>query len=247
MKYTTTDANFDDNVNISELEGAQLYNGSSSRSARSGRGASAGNGGKSTSKKRAAQRPSAAAGQSRAPVKSNAVKPVGNGAGKPAVREDKNVSLTKSAKLGLLTILSTKNEVSFKTVKSTKKSPLPVSALLMALLCTALLMFMVVSYVQINEYTVEVSRLRSEVDDMVSQDKELTLELEKKNDMLEIEKKASELGMVKVDQLTKKHITLAQEDKIEVVEPEPTQDSTVVTTIMSSLWQNFSGLWEYLG
>ena len=54
------------------------------------------------------------------------------------------------------------------------------------------------------------------------------------------------LGMVKADQLAKKHISLTQEDKIEVVEPEPTADSTVVTTIMSSIWQNFSGLWEYL-
>ncbi|MBQ7160851.1 MAG: hypothetical protein IJR90_03995 [Clostridia bacterium] len=153
----------------------------------------------------------------------------------------------KSMRRGLVSIMSTRSNVRVQTVKNEKRKPLPISAFAMAFICTLLLMFMIVSYVQINEYTVAVSELRSDLGDMVDRDKELTLELEKKNDMLAIEQKAGELGMVKVDQLTKKHVAIAQEDKIEVIEPEPTYDATVVTTIMSSIWENFAGLREYLG
>lgn len=148
---------------------------------------------------------------------------------------------------GIAPMLHTKNDVRVKTVRAEKKKPFPVSALFMSLVCTVLFMFMIVSYVQINEYTLEVSNLRTDLADMVSQDKELTTALEKKNDMLTIEEMAAEYGMVKADQLTKKHIALTNEDKIEVVEPEPTEDETVVTTVMSGLWENFAGLREYLG
>ncbi len=148
---------------------------------------------------------------------------------------------------GISPMLHTKNDSRVKTVRAEKKKPFPVSALFMSLVCTVLFMFMIVSYVQINEYTLEVSNLRTDLADMVAEDKELTAALEKKNDMLTIEEMAAELGMVKADQLTKKHITLTNEDKIEVVEPEPTEDETVVTTVMSGLWENFAGLREYLG
>ncbi len=148
---------------------------------------------------------------------------------------------------GLSPMLHTKNDARVKTVRAENKKPFPVSALFMAMVCTVLFMFMIVSYVQINEYTLEVSGLRTDLADMVAEDKELTAALEKKNDMLTIEEMAGELGMVKADQLTKKHITLTNEDKIEVVEPEPTEDETVVTTVMSGLWENFAGLREYLG
>lgn len=150
-------------------------------------------------------------------------------------------------KQGLSPMLYTKNDARIKTVRAEQKKPFPVSALFMALVCTVLFMFMIVSYVQINEYTLAVSQLRTDLADMVSEDKELSAALEKKNDMLTIEEKAAELGMVKADALTKKHIALTNEDKIEVVEPEPTEDETVVTTVMSGIWENFSGLREYLG
>lgn len=142
---------------------------------------------------------------------------------------------------------SGKSDVRLKTVKSAKRKPFPVAVILMALLVTGLFMFMIMSYVQISEYTLEVSGLRSDISDLAAQRKVLTYQIDEKNDMLKIEKYATEnLNMVKVDQLTKKHIAIDREDKIEVVEPEPTEDSTVVTTMMSAFFSNFNGLWEYL-
>ena len=117
----------------------------------------------------------------------------------------------------------------------------------MVTICTLLLMFLVVSYVQINEYTIEVASLRGELSDLVGQRKELALALEEKNDMVKIEQYAIDnLGMVKADQLDKKYITLDQKDKIEVVETAPAEDVTVVSGVMSAVGENFRGLWEYL-
>lgn len=139
-----------------------------------------------------------------------------------------------------------KNDEKLKTVKSSNRKPFPVSVVLLALIITGLFMFMILSYVQINEYTIEVSGLRSELSELAANRKELTYRIDEKNDMLEIEKYATEnLHMVKADQLSKKHITIDREDKIEVVEPEPTEDHTVVTTMMSAVFSNFNGLVEY--
>ncbi|MBR6515211.1 MAG: hypothetical protein IKT46_10335 [Clostridia bacterium] len=134
------------------------------------------------------------------------------------------------------------------TVKVSAKRSFPVGAVVIVTICTLLLMFTVMSYVQINEYTIEVALLRGELTDLAEEKKDLALAIEEKNDMLKIEQYAIEnLGMVKSDQLTKKHISLDQEDKVEVVETEPTPDATVVSGVMSAIGENFRGLREYIG
>ncbi|MDD6265734.1 MAG: hypothetical protein PUB34_05490 [Clostridia bacterium] len=144
-------------------------------------------------------------------------------------------------------IYTGKNDAKLKTVKASKRIPFPMTALVMTLIVTGLFMFLIMSYVQINEYTLEVSKLRSDLSSLQSERKDLTYQLDEKNDMLAIEQYATEnLHMVKLDQLTKKHITIDREDKIEVVETEPTEDKTVVTTVMSAFLSNFTGLLEYL-
>lgn len=143
-------------------------------------------------------------------------------------------------------ILSVKQD-NVKTVKKKTHKSFPVGAVVIVTICTLLLMFTVLSYVQINEYTIEVASLRGELSDLVEKRNDLEVSLEEKNDMLEIERIATEeYGMVKSDQLTKKHISLEQEDKIEVVETEPSEDMTVVSSVMSAIASNFQGLWEYM-
>ena len=202
-----------------------------------------------TSKRNAAQQEAQKRAESRARAASRKPQPKQSRAVVAAngVKNSVGHAVSVFWKQGLSPMLYTKNDARVKTVRAEQKKPFPVSALFMALVCTVLFMFMIVSYVQINEYTLAVSQLRTDLADMAAEDKELSAALEKKNDMLTIEELAAELGMVKADALTKKHITLTNEDKIEVVEPEPTEDETVVTTVMSGLWENFSGLREYLG
>ena len=161
----------------------------------------------------------------------------------PAVRQPSKLSEIRKNLRPML--LVKQDEV--KTVKAVTRRPFPISAVVMVTICTLLFMFLVLSYVQINEYTIEVASLRGELSDLAGEKKELALSLEQKNDMMAIEEYAKEnLGMVKSDQLTKKHISLDQQDKIEVIETEPTEDMTVVAGVMSAIGENFTGLWEYL-
>ena len=167
--------------------------------------------------------------------------------------QKKNVSALEAvignvirAVINILPMLSVKQE-RVTTVKTKNARPFPVGAVVIVTICTLLLMFTVLSYVQINEYTIEVASLKGELSELVETRKELELSLEEKNDMVMIEKKASELGLVKSDQLDKKHISLDQEDKIEVVETDPGEDMTVVSSVMSAIASNFQGLWEYIG
>jgi len=164
---------------------------------------------------------------------------------KQTVAESKGGALTAIVK-NIKPILSVKQD-KVETVKKKNSRPFPVSAVVIVTICTPLLMFTVFSYVQINEYTIEVASLKGELTDLVARRSELEVSLEEKNDMLEIERIATEeYGMDKADQLTKKHISLEQEDKIEEVEKEPTEDLTVVSGVMSAIAANFQGLWEYM-
>ena len=145
-------------------------------------------------------------------------------------------------------IMISRNEGKIKTVKAKKKAPVPVSVFVLALICTIVFMFMIVSYVQINEYTLEVSQLRSELAELSEEEKQLNLELDRKNDLRSIEEYVSQnLGMVKSDQIVKKHVSVSSEDKIEVVSSEPIPEESMVTTMMSSVLNSFRGFWEYIG
>ena len=66
---------------------------------------------------------------------------------------------------------------------------------------TALLMAAVASCVALNEATISVSQLKSEISALEKQNKEYAWELEKKNDMVAFEQYAvNELGMLKGQQ-----------------------------------------------
>ncbi len=178
------------------------------------------------------------------PTKGNRPSSGTRAANLPAARKVSKFSMLRKSIRPMLLV----KQDNVATVKAATRKPFPVSAVVMVTLCTMLLMITVMSYVQINEYTIEVASLRRELSDLAGIKKDLTLALEEKNDMLAIEQYATEnLGMVKADQLTKKHISLEQEDKVEVVETEPSEDVTVVSSVMSAIGENFQGLWEYMG
>ncbi|HHX53635.1 MAG TPA: hypothetical protein GX704_01890 [Clostridiales bacterium] len=105
------------------------------------------------------------------------------------------------------------------TITSDRKSPLPITVIFMTLLCTALFMVMVASYVRINEFTVEIEQLQSRLDKLKNERSDLSIQLEQKNNLQEIQDYAvNVLGMVKIDKLAKKYITVEVEDKIEVLD-----------------------------
>lgn len=133
-----------------------------------------------------------------------------------------------------------------RTIKAKKTVPFPTSVVLVSVICTVLFMFMMLTMAQINEFTQDISALQTQLSSLQKQEEELKLNVELKNDLRVIEDAAvNELGMVKADEVSKQYVVIGNEDKIEVVEPETTENS-LVNTVMSAIGENFKALMEYI-
>ena len=133
-----------------------------------------------------------------------------------------------------------------RTILAKEKTPFPTSIVFVSVICTVLFMFMMLTMAQINEFTRDISTLDGKLSELKKQEEELRLSVELKNDLRVIEDSAvNELGMVKADEVNKHHIVIGNEDKIEVVEPETAEDS-LMSTVMSSIGENFRKILEYI-
>ena len=120
-----------------------------------------------------------------------------------------------------------------RTIRAKKTMPFPTSVVFVSVICTVLFMFMMLTMAQINEFTQDISALQNQLSEL-------------KNDLRVIEDAAvNELGMVKADEVLKQYVVIGNEDKIEVVEPETTENS-LVNTVMSAIGENFRQLVEYI-
>jgi cell division protein FtsB len=112
-------------------------------------------------------------------------------------------------------VASVRTEPTVRTVTDTTKVAFPYSVVFLSLLCSLLFFYMIFNYVQINEHTSAVSDLKSEIATLSFEEEDLTAKLDIKNDLTIIEKIAKEkLGMVTVDEVTKKYITMDPGDTI---------------------------------
>ena len=125
------------------------------------------------------------------------------------------------------------------TVIDTRKRTFPVSTILLAVICTVLMLFVVISYVNINEVTVTVSKLKTEVAALGEEYKTKSAALEKRDDLELIEKRAKDLGMVKIDEVDKQYIEIDIDDSVEVVEPEENKSKGIISNIMSAIGSLF--------
>ncbi len=108
--------------------------------------------------------------------------------------------------------------VRVETLADTDAKPFPFKIVLTVVFCTALVMAVLYAFMRLNEYTNELSYLSYQLSNYRSEASALQAELVRREDLLSIEQTASEvLGMVKVDVLTKKYVTIENEDKTEVV------------------------------
>ncbi|MBE6621344.1 MAG: septum formation initiator family protein [Ruminococcaceae bacterium] len=106
-------------------------------------------------------------------------------------------------------------EPKVRTINDPNKVPFPYSIIFLSLICSVLFFYMIFNYVQINEHTSTVSDLKNEITTLSTQKNDLDAKLDLKNDLVYIEKVArEELGMVKIDEITKKYITMDPGDVI---------------------------------
>jgi len=108
--------------------------------------------------------------------------------------------------------------VRVETLADTDTKPFPFRIVLTVVFCTALVMTVLFAFMRLNEYTNNLSYLTYQLSNLRSEANALQAEVVRREDLLTIEQTASEiLGMVKTDVLTKKYVTIENEDKTEVV------------------------------
>ncbi len=126
-----------------------------------------------------------------------------------------SIPVKAPAKNKAIPVASVRTEPTVRTVTDTTKVSFPYSVVFLSLLCSLLFFYMIFNYVQINEHTSEVSDLKSEIATLSFEAENLTAKLDMKNDLTLIEKIAKEkLGMVTIDEITKKYITMDSGDTI---------------------------------
>lgn len=128
----------------------------------------------------------------------------------------------------------TKAVVNIHTLTVEKKYAFPMSIVLIALCFTILVMSIVTTLVQVSDITAENSALKSQYNSLVSQENELRLLLETRDDLRVVEAMAKEeLGMVKKDQVDRYYLTVNKEDRIEIVEEVEETDGGFIEDIMT--------------
>ena len=127
-----------------------------------------------------------------------------------------------------------KSVVNIHTITTEKKYAFPMSIVIVALCFTVLVMSTVTTLVKVSEITTENSALQSQYNSLLSEENELRLLLETRDDLRVVEAMAKdELGMVKKDQVERYYLTVHKEDRIEIVEDVKEEKSGIVEDIMT--------------
>ncbi len=115
------------------------------------------------------------------------------------------------------------------TLADTDVKPFPLRFVLVIAFCTALVMGILYTYMQLNEKTNELSLLNYTLNEIRADANALEAEVVRREDLLSIEQTAEEiLGMVKSDILTKIYISIENEDKTEVVSHQKVEKEEIV-------------------
>lgn len=130
--------------------------------------------------------------------------------------------------------LRKKSIVAIHTIAVNKKYSFPISIVLIALCFTVLVMATITTSVQISEIVAENAMLERQYHTLVSNENELRLLLETRDDLRAVETLAKEeYGMVKKDQVERYYLTVHKEDKIEIIEEVEETKTGIFDDIMS--------------
>lgn len=130
------------------------------------------------------------------------------------------------------------------TIPQVERKPFPIAFIFTTLMCSLLFMYMIYNIVRINEYTIDISEMKSRISELTAHQNELTLKLERKNDLVEIERIATqEYGMVKRDKVAKQYVNVVDGDVIEA-EPDEEPDAATdgLSALMSAISSNFGDI-----
>lgn len=131
--------------------------------------------------------------------------------------------------------------------KQIKKSEFPVGVIFAVVICA--LLFMLVVYCSMQKAIVEdeVSNLEAQVSALTNTEKALSIQLEMRDDLREIEKYAIEtIGMVKKENVQTKYITTVGEEKSVFIDHTAAEEANSNSAILSMFGDKLSEFVEYI-
>lgn len=127
-------------------------------------------------------------------------------------------------------------------VKKQTINPLFVAALAVV---TFMMMALVMSFSQVYQTANDVADLERQLSNLKSEETELALRLEEKNDIRTIETIATtKLGMVKEDSLQRRYVSLSEGEHIVISETQETTESTTGGVMLSSLFSTIGKFFD---
>lgn len=107
------------------------------------------------------------------------------------------------------------------TVRKKERTPFPIAIVFSSLILTALLLFLMMNYAEINKYNSDNTELATTITELQDDLQDLNVKLDKKINLVDIEKDAIEkLGMVKIETLEHHRVTLPSVDRSEIIKYE---------------------------
>lgn len=117
--------------------------------------------------------------------------------------------------------------------RASRRRQLPAGAITLAIVFAVLVLVIIYSFAQVSEVKNEMTALESQQTALIEQQGELSLKLEKRDDIRVIQDIAmNQLGMVSADRVESRYITLSSGEKISV---EENQESVGNGTLLSAL------------
>ena len=140
-----------------------------------------------------------------------------------------------------------KNSFVTDNILEKKKKSFPLKTVAVLALVFVLSVFIVNEYVLINEYSSDIAAMKNTLDELSAERDYYASQIEKKNNMIDIEKYASgELGMMSGGEVEKEYIIIEGEDTIEVYEPASDAKDSLASIVMSALGENLIQAWNTL-
>ena len=127
--------------------------------------------------------------------------------------------------------------------KRVKAEAFPVGFIFYAAIVTLVLMFVVYSYSVVNDTTYEIGELETKLSEAKEENERLSLKLEERNNLADIEQYATEtLGMVKSTDVIKHYVNVNGGDEIEI--NENVGESTYLGAVLDSLKTSVGKIYE---